>query len=336
MPQNILLTGGAGYIGSVLAPKLLDAGKRLTILDACFFGKKPLASLLDHPHCALVECDIRDSEKVNKVLEEGGFDAVIHLAAISNDPSSDLDPRLTRQVNLEALEQIMKAAKEHKVRRFLYASSASVYGIKSENDVVETLPLEPITLYAQYKAEGEAILNALIDEQFVGVSVRAATVCGYSPRLRLDLTINILTEHALRRGAIRVFGGAQMRPNIHVQDLTDFYLLLLEAPEEKIQGQAFNVSRSNATVLELAHMIQAEIDPGIEIEIVPTNDNRSYHLSAEKVHKTLGFQAKFPLALACQELSKAFQDGRIPDPDSSWYRNVEWMKSHPISRGLDS
>lgn len=324
--KNILLTGGAGYIGSVLTPKLLDRGHRVTVLDCLFFGDAPLAAVAGKAGFRLVRGDIRDCELVENLLGEGRFDTLIHLAAISNDPSSDLDAGITRTVNMDATAFLMQAAKRHGLGRFIYASSASVYGIKQTSDVTEDLSLEPITLYAKYKAEGETVLNGLVDKSFCGVSVRAATVCGYSPRLRLDLTINILTSHALLNGRIRVFGGKQMRPNIHIRDLTDFYLLLVDAEEAKIRGQVFNLCRSNASVMALAEMIRDEIDPALPIEIVPTDDNRSYHLSADRVRQQLGFVATTGLTMAVHDLRDAFGNGSIPNPDDSVYRNVVHMK----------
>ena len=325
--MHVLVTGGAGYIGSVLVPKLLGSGHQVTVLDALWFGSSGLAAHRDREHLRVLEGDIRDAEAVDGAL--GGVDAVIHLAAISNDPCSDLDADLTRSVNLEALDHVMRSSKAHGVRRFLYASSASVYGIKQTADVVEDLPLEPITLYARYKAEGEGILATLVDDDFVGVSVRAATVCGWSPRLRLDLTINILTSHAVTNGRIRVFGGDQMRPNIHIEDLTDLYVALLDAPADKVNGQAFNVSSRNASVMQLAQMIRGVIDPAIPIDIVDTVDHRSYHLSAAKAAEVLGFRPQHHLEDAVEGLKVAFQDGRITDPGDVLYRNVAWMKENP-------
>lgn len=322
----ILVTGGAGYIGSVLVPLLLAQGREVTVLDCFVFGRRSLDAVADHPRLRLVEADLRDGAAVREVLRGGAFDAVVHLAAISNDPSSELDPELTRAVNHDALAVLFEEAKAAGVQRLLYASSASVYGIKEEREVTEDLPLEPLTLYARYKAEGEEILNALVDERFCGVSVRAATVCGYSPRLRLDLTINILTEHALTRGEIRVFGGDQERPNIHVRDLANFYARLLDAPAELVNGQAFNVTRENSTVMELARLVRGEVDPELPIRTVPTDDRRSYRLSGEKVARRLGYRPAVPLAAAVRELAAAFADGRVADPSDPIYRNVEWMK----------
>ncbi len=327
-PRHVLVTGGAGYIGAVLVPELLEAGYRVTALDTFLFGRRPLATVADHPELTLVEADIRDRDAVSEVLA-GDVDAVIHLAAISNDPSSKLDPGVTRSINGEACRAVMTEARQAGVGRFLYASSASVYGIKDTPHVTEDLELEPITLYARCKADGETVLNDLVADDFVGVSVRSATVCGDSPRLRLDLTINLLTDQALRLGYIRVFGGTQMRPNIHLRDLTRFYRLLLEAEPDRVNGQAFNVSQANASVMALAEMIRDEVDPSLEIRTEPTDDLRSYHLSADRAREVLGFTPEHDLAEAVQELQARYAEPQDPDPASDWYRNVRWMKEHP-------
>ncbi len=324
----ILVTGGAGYIGSVLVPKLLDRGWDVTVFDCLLFGREPLAPVADHPRLSVVEGDLRDHEAVAALVEAHPWQAIIHLAAISNDPSSELDPALTRAVNLDGLEALFRRAKAAAVPRLIYASSASVYGLKQEAEVTEELSLEPLTQYARLKVRGEEILAELIDDSFCGVSVRSATVCGDSPRLRLDLTINLLTDHALTRGEIRVFGGDQERPNIHIQDLTDFYVELVTAPAERINGEAFNVSRENSSVRDLAEMVRAEIDPKLPIRTVPTDDTRSYRLSAGKVARVLGFHARTPLDTAVRELRSAFRSGRVADPAAPLYRNVEHMKRH--------
>jgi nucleoside-diphosphate-sugar epimerase len=326
---NVLLTGGAGYIGSVLLPKLLSAGHRVTCLDVLLFGREPLAGVIGHPGFELVAGDLRNARLVGDLLDRGCFDAVIHLAAISNDPSSDLDPELTRAVNLDAQASLMRLAKAAGIWRFVYASSASVYGITDEPDVTEDLPLAPLTLYARYKAEGEQTLAGLVGPGFTGVAVRSATVCGYSPRLRLDLTVNILTSQALTNGTIRVFGGTQQRPNIHIQDLTDLYVQLLDADEEAINGRAFNVSHSNATVMELAELVRAAIDPRLPIDVIATDDLRSYRLSARRIADVLGFVPRRDLTAAIEELREAFAAGRVPDPSAAVYRNVALMKQRP-------
>lgn len=332
--MRVLVTGGAGYIGSRLVPRLLERGAAATVVDSLVYGATPLEACREASGFRLVEGDLRDRRAVGSLLREESFDAVIHLAAISNDPSSELDPELTREVNSEALRALMAAVKESGVPRFLYASSASVYGVRAEPEVSEELALSPLTLYARYKAEGEGILNDLCDADFCGVSVRAATVCGYSPRMRLDLTVNILTEHAVRRGAIRVFGGSQLRPNLHIDDLVDFYLLLLEADAAVVSGRAFNVCAANASVLELAELVRATVNPELPIERVPTDDLRSYHLSARRASDELGLRPRRSLQEAIREVAAALADGRLPDPDHPIYRNVEWMKLHPERVGL--
>ncbi|WP_196138484.1 NAD(P)-dependent oxidoreductase [Aliikangiella sp. G2MR2-5] len=321
---SILVTGGAGYIGSVLCPRLISLGHDVTVLDTMFFGNNFGSELNSNSRFSIVEGDIRNYCLIDQVLRAGKFDRVIHLAAISNDPCSDLDEELTTSVNLEATNNLMHAAKKHGIKRFIYASSASVYGIKDTKDVNETLLLEPITLYAKYKARGEVILNNLIDDQFEGVSVRAATVCGFSPRLRLDLTVNIFTYQAVCEGKVRVFGGSQMRPNIHIQDLVEFYVSLLDAPN--VSGQAYNVSHSNSSVKELAELAVKVTDQEASLEVEESNDNRSYHLSSERAQRELGFFPKFTIEDAIASVEDALKSRiRIPDPTAKVYRNVQYM-----------
>jgi nucleoside-diphosphate-sugar epimerase len=325
--MRVLVTGGAGYIGQVLVPDLVRQGHQVTVFDALWFGSDGLDPLVG-PSLDIVQGDIRDGDAVRRVLDRG-FDAVVHLAAMSNDPTSDLDPDLTRLVNREAMEDVFVASKAAGVARLVYASSASVYGIKDTHDVTEDLELNPITLYARYKAEGEEVLAGLVDDRFAAVSVRAATVCGYSPRLRLDLTINILTAAAVRTGRIKVFGGTQMRPNIHVADLADVYGVLLTAPRDQIQGKAFNVSTRNASVLELAELVRDTVDPAVAIDIVDTFDHRSYHLSAARLERELGYTPKRSLEEAVRGVRDALLDGRVPEPDHPKHRNIAWMNSNP-------
>lgn len=331
MPQRkILVTGGAGYIGSRLVPALLADGHQVTVLDSLLFGASSLAACRPYRSFTLVRGDIRDVSLVQSVIRRGRFGLVIHLAAISNDPSSELRPELTLAVNLHCLEPLMRESRDSGVERFLYASSASVYGVRSEPDVTEDLPLEPVTLYARCKADGEAILNSLASfGGMAGVSVRAATVCGVSPRMRLDLTINILTEQAVCEGRLRVFGGPQRRPNIHVDDLVDFYRLLVSADRNAVQGRAFNVCAANATVAELAQMVRSEIAPELPIDFEPTEDLRSYHLDASRAQRELGFEPRRRLAAAVREVAEALRDGRLPNPRAPIYRNVEWLRANP-------
>jgi nucleoside-diphosphate-sugar epimerase len=326
---TILVTGGAGYIGSVLVPKLLAEGHRVVVLDALWFGDRGLQAVADSEGLEIVPGDLRDHEGVERLLRESSPEVVIHLAAVSNDPCSDIDAELTRSINLDATASLMRQAKRAGVRRFLNASSASVYGVKEELEVTEDLALEPQTLYARYKAETEAVLDDLVDESFCGFSLRSATVCGNSPRLRLDLTINILTYHAVTKGRIRVFGGAQYRPNVHIQDLTDLYARLVDTEPSLINGKALNVSTRNSSVLELAQMVRDQVSPDLPIDIVPTEDNRSYRLSTGRAERELGFAPAHELGEAVSELKRGFEDGSISAPDDYRYRNVEVMKRHP-------
>ena len=321
--HRILVTGGAGYIGAVLCPQLLEAGHEITLFDGLFFGREPIAEMESNPDFSLERGDIRDRAALETLFARGGFDRVIHLAAVSNDPSSELDGDITRSVNLDGTRNVMELSQQFGVERLLYASSASVYGLREESQVTEDLELEPLTLYARYKGEGEEILSGLISPDFEGVAVRSATVCGMSPRLRLDLTVNILTQQAICNRKITVFGGSQTRPNVHVRDLCDFYTLLLDAPG--VSGEAFNVSHSNATVREIAEIVRGEIDPSIPIEATPTDDNRSYRLDASKAQRQLDWKPSRGIVDAVRELADAFAAGKVPDPMSAKYRNVALM-----------
>ena len=214
--KRVMVTGGAGYVGSNLVPKLLAAGYQAAVLDLYIYGDV-FSNLASNPNLTEVKGDLRNPADVQRAL--AGCDAVIHLACISNDPSFDLNPDLGRSINYDCFRPLVKASKDAGVKRFIYASSSSVYGIKSDSNVTEDLPLEPLTDYSKYKAMCEEVLDQEREPGFVAVTLRPATVCGYAPRLRLDLTVNILTSHAINNGRITVFGGEQLRPNLHVEDM---------------------------------------------------------------------------------------------------------------------
>jgi len=319
-----LVTGGGGYVGSVLVPTLLQRGYMVKALDTFTFGDHVLDAARQQTALTIVKGDIRDYELVRRELQ--GVDVVIHLAAISNDPSAELDPSLTWSVNRDATCVLVEMAKASGVNRFIYASSASVYGVRDEPDVTEDLLLEPLTLYAKTKAEAEAVVRAASDDEFTTVCVRPATICGYSPRQRLDLTVNILTNHAANRGEITVFGGQQKRPNLHMKDMVDLYVTLIEAPAEKIDGEVFNVAYQNHTVLEIAEIVRQVVGPHVSIRITGTEDYRSYHVSSRKIRRVLGYQPKYTIEDAVRDLLQAFASGRIPNPDEPRYYNVKWMK----------
>lgn len=321
---NVLVTGGAGYVGSALVPRLLAAGHTVTVLDLYLYGDVH-APLRPHPRLREVKGDLRDPAAVADALT--GCDAVIHLACISNDPSFDLDPDLGRSINYDCFRPLVRAAKAAGVRRFIYASSSSVYGIKDEPDVTEDLPLDPLTDYSRFKALCEKVLEEEREPGFTTLTIRPATVCGYAPRLRLDLSVNILTNHAITNGVIKVFGGSQKRPNLHVDDMVALYLAALQWDDAAIDGKIYNVGYENHTIMEIAEMVRDVIGPATRIVVTPTDDLRSYHISSDKIRRELGFVPRHTLVDAITGLKAAFDAGRVPDSmnDPRWY-NIKMMQ----------
>jgi nucleoside-diphosphate-sugar epimerase len=252
---------------------------------------------------------------------------VIHLACISNDPSFDLDPKLGRSINYDCFVPLVRAAKDAGARRFIYASSSSVYGVKEEIEVTEDLPLRPLTDYSKYKAECEEALEREREPGFVTVTIRPATICGYAPRLRLDLTVNILTNHAINNRRITVFGGEQLRPNIHIGDMTDLYLLLLEAPDEIVDAKVWNAGYDNLKVREIAGMVRTQVGPHVDIVVTTTNDHRSYHISSARIGQELGFHPRRSVEDAIGDLRAAFAAGKVPDAmTADRYYNIKRMQ----------
>lgn len=327
--QRVFVTGGAGYCGSLLTPQLLSRGYQVTVYDRLFFGSDFLPA--DHPRLSIVEGDIRDTARLAEAVK--GHDAFISLACISNDASFELDEALSTSINLDAFAPMVAAAKAAGVRRFVYASSSSVYGVSDQPDVTEDHPLVPLTLYNKYKGMCEPLLNAQADDDFVAVTFRPATVCGYAPRLRLDLSVNILTNHAVNNGKITVFGGSQLRPNLHVQDYCDAVELLLTAPAERVNKEIFNVGFQNMSIMDIALLVKKiteEEFPGkgpIDIVTTPTDDIRSYHINSDKIARVLGFRPRHTIEDAVRGLIQAFQQGKIPDSmtDDRYY-NIRTMK----------
>ena len=316
--KRILVTGGCGYVGSVLVPKLA-AKYPVTVLDSLLFGNHlpPMKNL------KVVKGDIRDNALLSSLLAESTD--IIHLAAIANDPTSDLNPEITYSVNRDAVRELVNTAKQQGVRRFINASSSAVYGVKEEASVTEDLTLEPITLYARLKAETEKIVNAASGPGFTTVSIRAATVCGVSPRMRFDVIVNIMAKDAIVNKLITVFGGGQHRPNIHIEDITDVYAMMVEVPEKQINGKIFNVGSVNYTVKEIAEMAREETGAVIKVDSNVT-DNRSYRISSEKIKKELGYVPKKDIRQAIRDIKEAFTRGMFPDINSSIYYNIRVMK----------
>lgn len=329
--RKVIITGGAGYVGSVLVPKLLGAGHCVKVIDLYIYGRDVLDSVKDHPSLVQVAGDIRNKELLERELV--GYDTVIHLACISNDPSFELDRALGRAINYDAFIGLVATAKKKGISRFIYASSSSVYGIRTEQNVTEDLPLEPLTDYSRYKALCEEVLLDAREPGFVTLIVRPATVCGYSPRLRLDLTVNILTNHALTNRMIKVFGGSQMRPNIHIEDMTDLYVDALTWPDADIDGEIFNAGYENHRVAEIAEIVRSVVGDDVQIVKTETNDTRSYHISSEKIRRRLGFMAKRTIEDAVVDLVSAFEAGKIPDSMTDvCYYNIKTMQAVDLSQ----
>lgn len=325
--NSILVTGGAGYVGSALVPDLLKQGYHVKVVDLFWYGREVFGDCNRHPQLELVELDIRDSARLKEALK--GVDAVIHLACISNDPSFELDLKLGKSINYDAFAGLLQGAIDQGVRRFIYASSSSIYGVKDEPDVREDAEPKPLTDYSRFKLDCERDLLAHSKVNGMErVIVRPSTVCGYAPRLRLDLTVNILTIHALVNHKIRIFGGKQLRPNLHIKDMVRAYHTFLEAPGAKIDGEAFNVGFQNRSVEDIAKLVRETLgDPTIELEYTPSDDNRSYHVNSEKVKRVLGFETRYTIEDAIKDIADAYRRGLIKDPFTNpIYSNIKRMQ----------
>ena len=322
---KLAITGGAGYVGSVLTPYLMSLGYNVTVIDTFWYGDHlPEAG----PKLRKVRGDIRDEIVLDRGMQ--GADAVIHLACISNDPSFELDPALGKSINYDAFFGLLRALRANRIKRFIYASSSSVYGVKSEPNVREDSSCEPLTEYSRYKYLCEKALKETGIGSGEYVVLRPATACGDAPRLRLDLIVNILTIHALARKRITVFGGDQLRPSINIKDVVEAYRMLLEAPGEKVHGQTFNVGYENMAVSNVAELIRSKIaDPEVTVAVEPTNDHRSYHINSDKFRDVLGFEARHTIEDAIESIHRAYREGRIPDPltDPRYY-NIRVMQRY--------
>jgi nucleoside-diphosphate-sugar epimerase len=321
--MNIFITGGAGYVGSKLVPKLLNLGNKVTVFDLMIYGDDVLE---DHKNLIKIKGDIRDTKLLEKILPN--HDVVIHLACISNDPSYELNPTLGKSINFEAFEPLVKISRKKNVNRFIYASSSSVYGIKKEKDVTEDMSLEPLTDYSKFKGECEKILNLYKSDDFITTTIRPSTVCGYAKRQRLDLVVNILTNHAFHKRNITVFGGNQLRPNIHIDDMVNSYISVLEADPKKINGEIFNVGYKNQSVNELAEDVKKVIGNDVKIFNSKSDDNRSYHVSSKKISEILNFKTKFTVRDAVSDLQDAFKNKLLTNTfNNENYFNIKRMQS---------
>ena len=322
--RHVMVTGGAGYVGSRLVPSLLAAGHKVTVLDLYIYGDV-FRDLPDRSGLTEVKGDLRRPEDVARALK--GCDSVIHLACISNDPSFDLNPELGKSINFDCFRPLVRAAKDAGVNRFVYASSSSVYGVKEEDNVTENLELKPLTDYSKFKAMCEDVLEEERAPGFTALTLRPATVCGYAPRLRLDLSVNILTNHAINNNKIRVFGGSQKRPNIHIEDMVQLYLNTLEYEDAQIDGKIYNAGYDNFSIMQIAEMVRDTVGGNVEIEVTSTDDLRSYHISSQKIAAELGFRPTHSIIDAVADLKTAFSAGRVPNPmTESRYYNIKLMQ----------
>jgi len=307
--MNIFVTGACGYKGTVLVPKLLLLGHKVTAFDIMWFGNY----LEDHPNLTVIKGDIRFADK----LEFSQFDAIIHLSSVANDPCSDLDPLLTWEISCLATMRLADKAARQGVKHFIYASSGSVYGLKDELSVTEDLELIPLSEYNKTKMVGERVLLSYADQMTVQI-VRPATVCGISKRMRLDVAVNLLTMQALTTGNITVLGGSQTRPNIHIDDITDLYIFLLDRSD--IQG-IYNAGFENISIIDIANMVAEQTNAAITTK--PSNDPRSYRVSSAKLLAT-GFSPKKTVSHAINEITQAYKTGQLVDDDR--FYNLKWMQ----------
>lgn len=311
--MKLLVTGACGYKGTVLVPKLLEKGHDVVAFDIQWFGNR----LRPHPNMTVVQGDVRNPDEIDLT----GIEAVIHLSSIANDPAGDLDPKLTWEVSCLATMRLADKAAREGVKHFIFASSGSVYGVKEEEQVTEDLELVPISEYNKTKMCAERILLSYKDDMVVQI-VRPATVCGFSPTMRNDVSVNMLTMLALKNGKITVFGGDQTRPNVHMDDITDLYLFLLDHPEHT---GIFNAGFENITIMQIAEMVAKHVDA--EIVVTPSNDPRSYRVNSDRLLAT-GFKPKKSVEDAIKELVGLYRQGAWTD-DPSFHR-MKWMQKEVL------
>ena len=327
MPKKIFVTGGAGYVGSMLTPYFLEKGYHVKVFDTLYFGQE---FLKNHENLKIVRGDIRNSDEIKR--ESEGYDTFVHLACISNDASYVLDEELSKTINYDAFEPMVVSAKEAGIKRFIYASTSSVYGVSEQKDVKEDHPLVPLTLYNKFKGLCEPLLFKHTNSSFEGVIFRPATVCGYAPRLRLDLSVNILSNHAFFKNKITVFGGNQLRPNLNIKDYCDAVDLLINSETNKIKNQIFNVGYENMSILDLAELVKSIYDKrykkNIEIVRTESNDNRSYHINSDKIKNQLNFIPSHSISDAISSLFDAFDSNKVPNSfENDIYFNVKRMQN---------
>ena len=325
---KLLITGGSGYVGTRLINRLLKKDNiKIINYDISFFGDKHLP---ESNNFRYYKEDIRNPKKFAEVLKENKVDTVLHLACISNDPTFELNNSLSKEINFDCFEPLVKTSKENGVKKFIYASTCSVYGISESPNVTEDHPLVPLTDYNKFKAKCEPILNSYADEDFNTITIRPATVCGYSEKMRFDLTVNILTNFAYNKGFIKVLGGEQYRPNVHIDDMCNLYNFLIFNEIKKYNKGVYNVGTENLKVIDIAKKIKSLfkkiLDRNIDIKIEPSNDNRSYQINSDKIQNQLGFKFRLSVDDAVTDLIEAFESKKLTDTFSEEWQNIAVLK----------
>ena len=324
--NKIFITGGAGYVGTPLVEELLNQNYIVTVYDLFMYGN----FFEKHKNLKLIKGDIRDQNLLSKSI--AGNEIVIHLACISNDPSFELNPTLGKSINYDSFDPLVSISKKNGIKRFINASSSSVYGIKSEKNVTEDMSLEPLTDYSKYKALCEENLKKFSSNDFTTVSIRPATVCGYSKRQRLDVVVNILSNHAYFKRKMLIYGGDQLRPNINIRDMVRAYLCLINAPSNLVNNQVFNAGYENNSVSELGLIIKNIIGNDVSLNVEKTDDNRSYHINSNKIYDVLNFKPQFTIENAVETLVDAFNKKLLINTfNESKYYNIKLMKENNLA-----
>lgn len=327
--MNLLITGGSGYVGTRLIYRLINKDINIYNYDISLFGDDHLPNKKNFFY---FKSDLRDKKSFEQVIKKNNIDVVLHLACISNDPTFELNSKISREINYTAFEPLVKISKDNKVKKFIYISTCSVYGISDAPEVNEDHPLLPITDYNKYKALCEPILKKYIDENFHGIIIRPATVCGYSEKMRFDLTVNILTNFAFNKGFINVFGGQQIRPNCHIEDICNLYEKLIFEDISEFNGEIFNFGYENLKILEIAEIIKnlmkSRYNKEIIIKVEKSSDPRSYRINSEKIKHAFGFEFKYKVKDAVKDLVDNFLNGNIKNSFSEKWSNISTLKNN--------
>ena len=327
--MNLLITGGSGYVGSRLIYKLIKKKINVHNYDISLFGDEHMPNKKNFFYH---KKDLRDKKSFEKTIKENNINVVLHLACISNDPTFELNSKISKEINFSAFEPLVKISKENGVKKFIYASTCSVYGVSDAPEVKEDHPLLPITDYNKYKALCEPVLNKYVDKDFHGITIRPATVCGFSEKIRFDLSVNILTNFAYNKGYIKVFGGQQRRPNCHIEDMCNLYDKLIFEDISAFNGEIFNLGAENLKIIEIAEIIKdlmkSRYNREIEIRIEESNDPRSYHINSDKIQNVLKFQFKHTVRDAIKDLLDQFDNGNLKDSFEEKWSNISTLKKN--------